>query len=71
MDGYQFNGFLHELMDIFVSLIIQYVPESFPLRDYFICILVCIITVLVVSGSFCLLFVVVSETFKCIRGSRS
>ena len=33
---YQYNGFLHELMDIFVSILYEYVPEDYPLRPYFV-----------------------------------
>lgn len=71
MDGYQYNGFLHELMDIFYSLIVQYVSDDFPLKDYFISVIAVVITACTITGSFALLIVVVSETFKTIRGSRS
>lgn len=71
MDGYQYNGFLHELMDIFFSIIDQYVSDDFPLKDYFISVLAVVICATMIAGSFTVLVVVISETFKLIRGSRS
>ena len=68
---YQYNGFLHELMDIFVSILYEYVPEDYPLRPYFVSVIAVVVTACMLCGSFMLLCVVVSETFKTIRGSRS
>ena len=68
---YQYNVFLHEIMDIFVSILYDYVPEGSPLRDYFVGVISVVITASFICGSFMLLCCVTCETFKTIRGSRS
>lgn len=62
---------LNDLMDIFLGMYYAYIPDDYVSRDYFTSIIAVIITACMLVGSFALLIVVVSETFKTIRGSRS
>ena len=62
---------LNDLMDIFLGMYFNYVDPEYASKDYFISIIAVVITACMLIGSFALLIVVVSETFKTIRGSRS
>ena len=62
---------LNDLLDIFLGMYYEYIPEDYPLRDYFTSIICVCVVAAMLLGSFSLLLVVVTQTFKCIRGDRS
>lgn len=62
---------LNELMEIFLGMYYNFIPEDYVSRNYFTSIIAVIITAVMLVGSFALAIAVVVETFKTIRGSRS
>ena len=63
---------LNELVDIFVGMY-RYILEELELLDYgsqgyFISVMCLIITACMLLGSFAVICVIISETFKTIRG---
>jgi len=59
---------LDELMDIFLGMYYAYVSEDYPYKDYFVSIIAVIITACMIFGTFLVISVIISETFKTIRG---
>lgn len=62
---------LNELMEIFLGMYYNFIPEDYVSRNYFTSVIAVIITAVMLVGSFALAIAVVVETFKTIRGSRS
>lgn len=62
---------LNDLMEIFLGMYYNFIPEDYVSRNYFTSIIAVIITAVMLVGSFALAIAVVVETFKTIRGSRS
>lgn len=62
---------LNDLMEIFLGMYYNFIPEDYVSRNYFTSIIAVIITAVMLVGSFALAIAVVVETFKTLRGSRS
>ena len=55
---------LNDLLDIFLGMYYEYIPEDYPLRDYFTSIICVCVVAAMLLGSFSLLLVVVNSDFQ-------
>ena len=59
---------LNELLDIFLGMYYQYIPEDYVNRDYFTSIIAVVVTAVMLVGSFAVIVSVIKGTFSIIRG---
>lgn len=59
---------IEEILDIFLGAYYHYIPEDYPLRDYFTSIITVGTCFILASGAILLSIVVAANTIKVLRG---